>query len=204
MTQVTDSGGGALLSWAWRGAALVPPDSGDAALVMQSEDFALVAVVDGLGHGLRAADAATTALTTVAANPTAELTSIVAMCHESLRGTRGAALTIARFDRGTSTLAWLGVGNIEARLWRADGTRERLVTAGGVVGYGSLRPNVWTTRIAAGDMYVVATDGLKSDFANHSPPSSDVREAAECLFATYARGIDDALVLVAHYSPSAV
>lgn len=196
-------GEGALLTWAWRGEALVPPDSGDAALVLETEDSALVAVVDGLGHGPRAAAAAGAALAAIAEDPGAELASIMAVCHESLRGTRGVALTLARFSPTAGTLTWLGVGNVEATLWRADGSRERLPTRGGVVGYVLSQAPASTVRIAADDMLVVATDGLQTALMSEPPRSSDVRRAAREFFAAHARGTDDALVLVARYLATA-
>ncbi len=46
--------------------------------------------------------------------------SLVQRSHEALVGTRGAVMTLAAIDIRGSKVRWIGVGNVEARLFRAE------------------------------------------------------------------------------------
>src|SRR5207248_8737427 len=96
-------------------------ESGDAGLVRSFPGGALVAVVDGLGHGPEAARAARAAITTLAAEPAAPVTLLVQRCHTALASTRGAALTVASINAQEGVVSWLAVGNVAASLVYADG-----------------------------------------------------------------------------------
>src|SRR5215211_6766573 len=87
--------------------------TGDAALCVDAGNRALVAAIDGLGHGDEAAAAAAVALHVLRRHSMEEIEALVRRCHEELRATRGAAMSLASFDLATSTLTWIGVGNVE-------------------------------------------------------------------------------------------
>lgn len=87
---------GGILDWA--SAARPMPgesDSGDLALVVPLAERVLVAVIDGAGHGPAAARASQAAARQLAEHPDGSLERLVARCHEALRGTRGAVMTLA-------------------------------------------------------------------------------------------------------------
>src|SRR5205823_3248291 len=87
----------------------------------------LVAVIDGLGHGIEAAAATRVAIAALADAPGEPVTALLVRCHEEMRGTRGAVMTLVSF-RDDDTLTWVGVGNVEALLLRAGGgARESIV-----------------------------------------------------------------------------
>src|SRR5207302_625292 len=98
----------------------------------------LVAAIDGLGHGEGAAQASGLAVETLAREPSAPVDDQLRRCHERLKGTRGAVMSLARFDSDRSEMTWSGVGNVEGMLLRLDPTanrrRESLLVFGGVVG----------------------------------------------------------------------
>src|SRR5262249_17283405 len=128
---------------------------------------------------------------------------ILNRCHEALRGTRGVVLSLASFDSAEDTMTWLGVGNVEGILFRAEKSvvpaREGLLLRGGVVGYQlpPLRPA--TIPLGRGDTIVFATDGIRSQFAEESPIGLDPDYAAHDIHARYSKQTDDSLVLVARY-----
>src|SRR5207245_2030712 len=70
-------------------------ESGDLHLVREVGGGVLVAVVDGLGHGEEAAAAARLAVTTLDQFAPEPIASLVQRCHEALRGTRGAVMSVA-------------------------------------------------------------------------------------------------------------
>src|SRR4051794_34993597 len=78
-------------------------ESGDQAIVIPTSEGTLVAVVDGLGHGADAAEAARVAISIIekhaqkfAADP---LVALIKQCHESMRYTRGAVMSLGFFNR---------------------------------------------------------------------------------------------------------
>src|SRR5215469_4166524 len=87
-------------------------ESGDQYLVKALPEGVLLAVVDGVGHGPDARHAAELAIQTVEHMETSSLVSLVRCCHERLRGTRGAVLSLAFFSATDRTMTWLGVGNV--------------------------------------------------------------------------------------------
>lgn len=175
--------------------------SGDAHLVEPFTDGVLVAVVDGLGHGDEAAEAARSALEVLGRHAQEPPVSLVRRCHEGLSGTRGVAMSLASFAMSTHTMSWLGVGNVEASLFRSrPGSRpmrDSLILRGGVVGYRlpPLHPSVLA--IGPGDVLVLATDGIGGYSLDGLGLSGQPTSIAEGILARFARETDDALVLVA-------
>ena len=178
-------------------------ECGDAHLVVELPGGALVAVVDGLGHGREAAIAAREAVATLTQHADEPVVPLLQRCHGQLRATRGVVMTLASFRAADATMTWLGVGNVEGFLLRANAAaipaRESVLLRGGVVGYEipPLRPA--THRVAAGDTLVLATDGIRSAFAEGLDVAVPPREMAAGILARHAKDTDDALVLVARW-----
>src|SRR5438128_411421 len=97
------------------------PVCGDLQLVEPFPNGVLVAAVDGLGHGAEAASAARLAVATLRAHAHEPVLPLLQRCHEALRATRGAVLTVVSIDARGGTITWAGVGSVEAALLRADG-----------------------------------------------------------------------------------
>jgi len=178
-------------------------ESGDAYAVVAHAAGMLVAVVDGLGHGAEAAVASRLAVATLERHAHEPLTQLLGRCHEELRRTRGAVLSLASFHGGTETMSWSGVGNVDGMLFRADRAarpaRESLVPRGGVIGYNMPPLRAATVPVFAGDMLVFATDGIAGNFGDVPPIGRRPQEAANDILRRCAKHTDDALVLVARY-----
>ena len=95
-------------------------ECGDAHLVVELPGGALVAVVDGLGHGREAAVAAREAVATLTQHADEPVVPLLQRCHGQLRATRGVVMTLASFRAADATMTWLGVGNVEGFLLRAN------------------------------------------------------------------------------------
>jgi negative regulator of sigma-B (phosphoserine phosphatase) len=177
--------------------------SGDLHVVEHFPGGVLVAAMDGLGHGDEAAEAAQIAADILVRNAAEPPVSLIQRCHEALRTTRGVAMSLASLAQGGDTMAWLGVGNVEASLLRSDGTpaflRESLLLRGGVVGYRLPRLQSTTVSVKPGDTLVLATDGIAGSFLEGLPVAKPPAQIARDILARFARGTDDALVLVARY-----
>ncbi len=113
-------------------------------------------------------------------------------------------MSLAVYEVDRRTLTWVGVGNVEGVLWRADATarpvRESLLMRGGVVGYQlpPLRESVLS--VAEGDTLVFATDGIRSDFSDGLDLKEPPQQLAAHIFLRCAKDTDDALVLVARFA----
>jgi serine phosphatase RsbU (regulator of sigma subunit) len=191
-----------LVAVGWAGAALEAV-SGDVHVVAEFEDGVLVAVIDGLGHGYEAAVAAQAAARILASHAAEPLAALIERCHEGLRGTRGAVMSLASFDARDSRMTWAGIGNVEGLLVRGDPAaqrpREGIVLRGGIVGYHLPTVRPCSLPLSAGDTLIMATDGVDSGFGDPLPPRATAQDLADAILARHARGSDDALVLVARY-----
>jgi len=175
--------------------------SGDLQVVTPFPGGVVVAVIDGLGHGPEAAFAAGRAGSVLAAEAGRPVRALMESCHAALRETRGAVLTIASIDTVQAQLTWIGIGNVDAVLWRADpaAAREALVPRNGVVGYQLPPMREDVLPILCGDMLVFATDGVRHGFASDPPLPATAQEHADHILRTYGKTTDDALVLVVKY-----
>lgn len=178
-------------------------ESGDQCLVVPFPNGALVAAIDGLGHGSKAAEASKAALSVLKSYAQEPPALLLKLCHEELKRTRGAVISLASFDALAGTMTWIGVGNVKGLLLSSNGqggmAREWLLLRGGVVGYNlpNLYPAVLPVR--AGDTLVFATDGLRSIFAEELKLGEPPQQMADRILSGYFRGTDDALVVVVRY-----
>lgn len=168
---------------------------GDAALVCATAAGALVAVVDGLGHGDEAARAADVAINTLRRQADLPLAALFQRCHEALQPTRGAAIALAALETSSQSLCWSGVGNIEGLLLSADG-KHYLTNRGGVVGYHLPAVPASELPIGAGDLLILATDGIAEAFTLDDIPSGSADRIARAILDRHGKATDDALVLV--------
>lgn len=182
------------------------PCSGDAYVVDEWESGALVAAIDGLGHGAEAQEAALAAVELLRSDAQAPLGDLIRRCHTALARTRGAVMTLAHFDLGAGTLTWTGVGNVEARLLRAGEPagipgEPSPILHGGVVGYTLPTIRESQVGVAIGDTLILATDGVRADFATGLLPTGRPADLAQRILSSHADGGDDALVVVARVLP---
>jgi len=178
--------------------------SGDLAVFAPYDGGALVATIDGLGHGDAAADAAEAAAVQFRAHPGDPPDLLLKRCHDSLRSTRGVVATLAWFDLAAGELTWTGVGNVEGRLVRAgrqgDAT-DSPTLFGGVLGWSLPAVRLVRTPLRRGDCVVMATDGVAADFGSSLQPGVPAPEQAQRVLESHARGSDDALVVAVRYLP---
>ena len=176
---------------------------GDRHVFVSFDDGALVAVVDGLGHGADAAAAARIATDVLEGNAQESVITLVRRCHEKLKSTRGVVMSIASFSAVEGTVTWLGVGNVEGVLLHRDlyGTvsHEVLPLRGGVVGDQLPALIASIVPVSRGDTLIFATDGVRLGLVEKLKPES-AQATADTLLARFTRGTDDALVLVARYT----
>jgi negative regulator of sigma-B (phosphoserine phosphatase) len=179
-------------------------ESGDTYLVRHFAGGALTAVIDGLGHGSEAAEAARGAMATLEERPSESVIFLLQQCHQRLQGApRSVVMTLASFNFAENTLMCAGVGNVEGILMHADPRailrQEAVVPHRGLVG-GRLPPlRASSHPVRPGDTLILTTDGIRPGFDSEMRSDLAPQALADAILGQYNLGNDDALVLVVRY-----
>jgi serine/threonine protein phosphatase PrpC len=194
----------ALVEWGVAASPMVGQTvCGDLHLVKPFEHGALLAVVDGVGHGDEAVSAAQIAIGLLEKNAGDSTIALVKSCHLALASTRGAVMTLASLNEIENTLTWLGVGNVDGRLLRAGAagshSSEGVLLRSGVVGYQLPELHFGVVKIRPGDLLIFATDGVRAAFDEGINLAESPQKTANRILARHFKGTDDALVLVVRY-----
>lgn len=172
--------------------------SGDQHYVRESQDGALFAVIDGLGHGEQAAAAASCAVETLKEHCHDSIPGMIWACHDAQRLLRGVVMSLARIEPEHGRLTWLGVGNVFGVLLRAHkrDIAEHLLVRPGIVGANLPALQEISVPIGPGDALVMATDGVSLGILPQVPRHLSSEQAAERLLSNSKAKEDDQLVLV--------
>ncbi len=177
--------------------------SGDLAVILLLPEGALIAAIDGLGHGREAAHAARKAGEIVCERPSQDLVRLAERCHGALRRTRGAAISLAFVSAPKSTVTWLGIGSVQGRLLSGDPAETRpkgsLALRNGVPGHELPRLITATLPIRPGDILVLATDGIEVSFADAIDISGSSQAISDRILDAHGKPTDDALVVAVRY-----
>lgn len=156
-------------------------------------------VVDGLGHGRVAAIASRAALEglrdTKAATPPCD---VLTAAHEAAQGTRGAAALVIRLRALSGEIDVSGVGNVQGALWAGERWKG-IASQPGTLGVAPARIRQTTYSLAAGDPFVVHTDGLSSKWLSGEFPGMRRLHpslVAASLYRDFGHDHDDTTVLV--------
>src|SRR6266700_4092278 len=145
-------------------------ESGDRHVVQTFPGGILFAVIDGLGHGYEAAAAADSAESILRTQAQEPVISLVRQCHERLRATRGAVMSVVSFDAVHGLITWLGVGNVRGILRRAgivsNPPREELLLRGGVIGRQIPPLQAAVLPVSDGDTLFLESDGIRGELVH--------------------------------------
>lgn len=173
--------------------------SGDGWGTASSQDQVTLMLVDGLGHGVMASEAAREAERILSVAKDVSLSNIISETHGALRKTRGAALALARIDTKKDLLTFAGVGNISAVLVTPSGSRS-LTSHNGTVGQNVARVQEFAYSWTADSLLILHSDGLATRWDLQQYPglhSKNPSLIAALLHRDFYRGRDDVTVLVA-------
>jgi anti-sigma regulatory factor (Ser/Thr protein kinase) len=171
--------------------------SGDVVVSTGTRRGRLVALIDGLGHGPAAAEAAGCAADAFSENADLPLGELFAVVHRELRGTRGAVASAASFDVGTQSFEFAGVGNVAARLLAgSEAERSTPLVRPGVLGSAFRSVTSQHLPFEEGDVLLLYSDGVRSRFDALALRLLEARAAAEDVVETAGRNHDDASCVV--------
>jgi negative regulator of sigma-B (phosphoserine phosphatase) len=188
----------------WSTAAATMPGetvSGDRHWAGAVANGMVFAVIDGLGHGKAAAAAAKIAVAMLQQYAGDPLIDLLHRCHESLRATRGVAMSLAKFNTADSVLTWIGVGNVEGALLHLEPElpSDKLLLRNGVVGSHLPTLRAEELPIRPGDILTMVTDGVTTEHPMRIVMDAKIESVADGILASACKGNDDALVLAARY-----
>lgn len=159
-------------------------------------------IVDGLGHGPAAADAAAAAVRLFHAGPRSAPHHMLDLLHAGLRSTRGAAAAIATIDQRRRELRFAGIGNISGRLLSGGGSRS-LVSHNGTVGHQMRSAQEFVYSWEDDTILVLHSDGLASHWKLDRYPGLGRQDPAligAVLYRDHSRRRDDVSVVVCRLS----
>ncbi len=177
---------------------------GDGWGVRLSSDHVILMVVDGLGHGILAAEAAREAERSLAAATRDSLVDILHDAHLALKKTRGAAFALAKIDAQQGLLSFAGVGNITASIV-GPGMSRSMASHNGILGQQMERVQEFTAPWNRSNILVMHSDGLMGRWDLERYPGIWNRHPsliAAVLHRDFCRRRDDVTVLVAKTTDS--
>ena len=172
---------------------------GDGWAVRSTSGAVLMLVVDGLGHGAMANEAAEEAKRVLMETKHFEPQRIVHDVHGALKKTRGAAMAIAKLDLQQRVLQFAGVGNIGASIVSPDSSRG-LPSHNGTLGQHFTRVQEFSYPWNSDNILVMHSDGLATRWDLRKYPgiwSKHSSIIAALLHRDFGRSRDDVTVFVA-------
>jgi anti-sigma regulatory factor (Ser/Thr protein kinase) len=173
---------------------------GDAWAVSNAGGVRTLLVADGLGHGPDAAEASVEAVRLFHRYNGHTVANLIEYIHGGLRATRGAAVSIARFDPATGKITFSGIGNVAGML-SAAGETKRMVSMAGTAGFNARKIQSFHYPFEHG-LVILYSDGLTSSWTIErytNLASLHPSLIAAILYRDFTRHRDDATVLVAKW-----
>lgn len=174
--------------------------SGDVALLDWRRDCLLIAIVDGVGHGAAAHQAALRAATYLRETWSTDVSATLFGLHASLHGTVGVVAGLGVLRTASGLLTFAGIGNTSLRVF---GDREtRLESVAGILGHQIRTPKEHRLQLLPNETLLAYTDGIKDRFQYSEYPQiryQNVRLVAEEIVARFGKDHDDATCAVVRY-----
>lgn len=176
--------------------------NGDAYFVKRYEDKVILAVIDGLGHGQAAQEAAQTAANCLENYYRRTFSEIFQLCHQRLRKTRGAAMSLCRINLKDRVMTHAGIGNVQTRVYSSEKAPAPFCL-NGTLGVVIRKVKVDDYPLPKEGIIVMFSDGVSGRFSPDSFPgflSLKPQNLAKRIMDNYARDNDDATVIVTRLS----
>ncbi len=175
---------------------------GDAWEVMERAGVLRAMVVDGLGHGLFAEQAAREAIAVFRSQPTMGVESTLKLVDQALKKTRGASGAIVELCPAKGRLTAAGLGNISIRILN-NGESKSFGCDNGTLGTGVPRIREFTHPWIPGSILVMHSDGIKTHWNHEDYPGFARRHpglVAGLLYRDFRRARDDVTVIAVRHS----
>lgn len=172
-------------------------ECGDTWCYVERAGGALVMGVDGLGHGLGAAQAASAACEAFMTERTRAPGVVLERVHANLRTTRGAAVIVIDIDWDQGRLLAAGIGNMVAVIVEGN-SAKRIPSYNGIVGHASPRIRELSYAISPAAAVIFHSDGLSASWQPERYPGlmqHPCATIAAVLYRDCTRRRDDSMVV---------
>jgi serine phosphatase RsbU (regulator of sigma subunit) len=172
---------------------------GDGWCVRNFANCVIFMVVDGLGHGPSASEAAREAECIVNTATQATPAGILQDSHDALKKTRGAAMACAVLDIDKQLLHFAGIGNVSGSIV-SPGSSRSMTSYNGTLGHTIHKIQEFSYPWNADSTLIMHSDGLATRWNLNDYPGIWIKEPAlmaGVLYRDFFRGKDDVTVLVA-------
>jgi anti-sigma regulatory factor (Ser/Thr protein kinase) len=183
------------------GAIVIPKagevECGDTWCYVERAGGALVMGVDGLGHGLGAAQAANIACDVFMSEKTRSPGAVLERIHTTLRTTRGAAAIVMEINWDQGQLLVAGIGNLVAAIVEGA-VAKRVPSYNGIVGHATPRIRELAYPLTPAATVVFHSDGLSGAWQPERYPGlmqHSCAAIAGVLYRDCKRGRDDSMVV---------
>ena len=172
---------------------------GDNWATISEPDRELILIVDGLGHGLHASEAAGAAVAAFRQDHHGKSPEeILRVVDGALRSTRGAAAAVVELPASLPMMRYAGMGNTAGALYFPNG-RQSFVSLMGTLGQAPRKFQEFQYDCPHDATIVLHTDGLKSQCSPEGYPGllgQKPELIAGVLYRDFQRGRDDVTVIV--------
>lgn len=171
--------------------------SGDEILFQRKADYAIIGVIDGLGHGKAAAEVAQ-AMRIFFEEQEAknDLIDLVKLAHQNFLGSRGAVIALVKiFNNGE--LEYLGIGNIRARIIRSHEDQIELIPKDGALGIRMRTISSCKEKLNEGDRLLLFSDGVSRNLIRQGNlmPKRNPIKFVQNVISSFGKMHDDASVI---------
>lgn len=174
--------------------------NGDVYYIKEFNNKVILALIDGLGHGIEANKAAIRAKELLEENNYKPLKELLYSIDNGMKNTRGAVIGVCIIDKETKIFQYGSIGNVQLRYILNNKTKKFIATNGTLGVSLNTRVNVQQSSYENGGIIAMNTDGISNkweydeylDIPLHNPAV-----LSNMIFRDFARDNDDATVLVA-------
>lgn len=173
--------------------------NGDTFIIKNIRGATLVGVIDGVGHGELASQAANAARQYVERHAEQPLLEIFRGVDRACAATRGVVMALVILDWKKGTFRYASVGNIEVKVFSHRHEKPKFIVRRGIVGKHAPAPVVTENDWHPGDMLALHSDGISThwqwhDFTQYEDHPAQV--IAEHIYNATQKDHDDATIVI--------
>jgi len=165
--------------------------SGDVVVIVRTEEYVLLGVIDGLGHGKEAADIAQKIKSYIETHSHEAVDILLQNAHEHFKGSRGAVIGLAKIQNSGS-LNYVGIGNISCKI--ISNTKEfTLLSKDGALGLRSRNISTIQAEIKKGERLIMYSDGISNELfrSKYRLPNKGSKQLISTIIEKFGKGHDD-------------
>jgi len=176
--------------------------NGDAYFVKRYEDKVMFAVIDGLGHGQDAQEASQAAVDCLENYYRRPFAEIFQLCHQRLKRTRGAAMSLCRISLKERVMTHAGIGNVQTRVYSSEKAPAPFCI-NGTLGVAMRTVKVDDYPLPENSIISMFSDGISGHFSPDNLPgflNLKPQRLAKQIIDNHGRDNDDATIIVGRSS----